>query len=140
MLPSLGTTLSTGACGPRDPDAVWTAYATPALWPSWSPQVREVRCPHPEVTVRVGTRGQALGPGGLSVPFEVTEVDVGRRRWTWRVRVGPLVLAMTHGVAVASAGGSCAWLRISGPLPVVAGYLPLARLALGRLVAGPETG
>jgi uncharacterized protein YndB with AHSA1/START domain len=139
MLPSLGTTLSTGACGQRDPDSVWTAYATPALWPSWSPQVRAVHCPHPDVPVRAGTRGEVLGPGGARVPFEVTEVDHERRRWTWRVRVGVLVLQMTHGVATPSDGGSCAWLRVSGPLPVVAGYLPLARLALGRLVRGAET-
>lgn len=138
MLPSLGTTLSTGACGDRDPDAVWAAYVTPALWPSWSPQVRAVRCPHPDVPVRAGSRGEVLGPGGVRVPFEVTEADPQRRRWTWRVRAGGLVLAMTHGVAVAPDGGSCAWVRVSGPLPVVAGYLPLARLALGRLVRGRE--
>jgi hypothetical protein len=138
MLPSLGTTMSTGACGERDPDEVWTAYATPALWPSWSPQVSRVRCPQPDVPVRAGTRGEVLGPASLRVPFEVTEVDAERRRWAWRVRVGPLVLEMTHGVAVSSDGATCAWLRVSGPLPVVAGYLPLARLALGRLVAGRE--
>jgi hypothetical protein len=134
VLPPLGTTWSTGACGHRDPDAVWTAYATPSLWPSWSPQVREVRCPHSDALVRAGTRGQVLGPGGMRVPFEVTEVDPGRRRWAWRVGVGPLVLGMNHGVAVRSDGTSCAWVRVSGPLPVVAAYLPLARLALGRLV------
>jgi uncharacterized protein YndB with AHSA1/START domain len=138
MRPSLGTTLSTRACGGRAPEAVWTAYTTPTLWSSWSPQVRGVCCAQPDVPVRAGTRGDVLGPAGVRVPFEVTDVDLARQRWTWRVRVGTVVLEMTHGVTPRADGRCCAWARLSGPLPLVAGYLPLARLALGRLVGRRE--
>ena len=50
---------------------------------------------------------------------------------------GPLGLPrlhLVHGVE-ATAGGSATWLVVTGGLPVVAAYAPLARLALGRLVA-----
>jgi hypothetical protein len=43
---------------------------------------------------------------------------------------------MRHGVDVRDDAGCCAWIRIRGPLPVVVAYLPVARLALGRLVVG----
>jgi hypothetical protein len=134
--PLLGTTLSTGACGQADPQDAWAAYVTPSRWSSWSPQVQGVRCARPDEPVQAGDRGEVLGPAGVRVPFEVTDVDAQRRRWTWRVRLGVLVLEMTHGVAVRDDAGCCAWLRVSGPLPVVVSYLPLARHALGRLVGG----
>ncbi len=136
MRPLLGTTLSTGACGTIDPADAWTDYVTPSRWSSWSPQVQDVRCARPDAPVQAGERGEVVGPGGVRVSFEVTHADSQRRRWTWRVRLGALVLEMAHGVAVRDDGRCCAWVRVSGPLPLVAAYLPVARLALGRLVAG----
>lgn len=134
MRPSLGTTLSTGACARADVQAVWDAYATPSQWSTWSPQVRGVRCGRPDGPVAVGERGEVLGPAGMRVPFEVTASDAEQHRWAWRVRAGVVVLDMCHGVHLLDDGRCCVWVRISGPAPVVVGYLPLARLALHRLV------
>jgi hypothetical protein len=70
----------------------------------------------------------------LPLGFEVLTVDEQSRTWAWQVQVGPLRLRLEHGVTV-SGTGSSTWLRVRGPLPVVAAYAPVARFALGRLVA-----
>jgi hypothetical protein len=70
---------------------------------------------------------------GLAVEFTVTDVDVPRRRWTWRVSAGLLRLLMEHGVDDTDRG-TRAWVTITGPLPAVLGYAPAARWAVGRLV------
>jgi hypothetical protein len=41
---------------------------------------------------------------------------------------------MRHWVTEAPDGGTTTGLRITGPLPLVTSYAPLARVALGRLV------
>jgi hypothetical protein len=120
---------------------VWAAFATPSAWPSWSPQIRAVRCPDPDQPVRPGLRGTVVGPAGVALPFEVTAVDTEGRRWTWRVQVAQVAVVVAHGVAVdpreGRAGGrTCVWARITAPLPVVLTYAPLARLALARLARG----
>ena len=56
-----------------------------------------------------------------------------RRVWVWTVRKGPLTLHLTHRV-VPEGDGCRTTLEMAGPLPVLLGYAPLARLALGRLV------
>jgi hypothetical protein len=84
--------------------------------------------------VQPGDRGDVLGPVGIRVPFQVTDVDDAGRRWTWRIRVGALTLQGDHGVDADGDRGCCAWMRLRGPLPVVVGYAPLAHLALARLV------
>jgi hypothetical protein len=61
--------------------------------------------------------------------------------WSWVVRPLPPLgrglalgqLTMAHGVAAAGSG-SRTWLRVTGFAPLVASYLPVARLALHRLV------
>lgn len=136
MRPTLSTTVTVRACGPVDADTVWGCYVVPSRWSSWSPQVRGVTCERPDAPVQAGTRGVVHGPAGVRVPFAVGEVDPDRRRWTWRVRLGVLDLLMTHGVDSRADGRCCAWVRVTGPLPVVATYAPVARLALGRLAGG----
>ncbi|HWJ10879.1 MAG TPA: SRPBCC family protein [Nocardioides sp.] len=132
------------ACGPARPEDVWERYTDPELWPSWAPQIKFVRRAHgsPGGLVAPGMRGTVHGPLLLRVPFRVVAVDHAAHRWTWRVGVGRLAVTMDHGVDPAGADepegrhqGSCAWLRIHVPLPVAASYLPLAHLALRRLVA-----
>ena len=135
MRPTLSSTTTARSCGPGDADAVWGRYVIPSRWSSWSPQVRGVSCERADEPVQAGTRGVVHGPAGVRVPFAVTDVDAGGRRWTWRVRVGALDLAMVHGVDPRP-GGCCAWVRVTGPLPVVAAYAPVARLALRRLTDG----
>jgi hypothetical protein len=90
-----------------------------------------------EVPVRrlvAGVRGRVRGPVGVSLPFVVDAVDEAARQWAWTVSVGPVRLHLLHWVAEAPAGGSTTGLRIDGPAPLVVGYAPLARLAIGRLV------
>ncbi|HEY2206289.1 MAG TPA: hypothetical protein VGH99_17600 [Pseudonocardia sp.] len=76
-----------------------------------------------------GTTGRVVGPLGVTIPFRVTAVDEARRSWSWRVSVGPLTVALDHGVQDRP-GGSRTWLRIDAPLPVAVGYLSVAQLGL----------
>jgi uncharacterized protein YndB with AHSA1/START domain len=123
---------SLAVSGAAPPDLVWERYVDPARWPDWSPQIRAVDYPGPRLAA--GTSGVVRGPCALAVPFEILSVDPQRRRWTWRVRppvVGELIL--DHAVTPA-ADGTRTTLDVQGPAAVVLAYLPVARLALGRLV------
>jgi len=138
VLPSrpLTTTTTVRATGPGDPDDVWVRYATPRHWAQWSPQIRTVTGVPLDDAVVTGSSGTVRGPGGVAVSFTVTETDASAHRWSWRVRVGLVYLHMDHGVDPrVGTPGSAAWVRITGPLPIVLGYAPLARLALRRLVS-----
>lgn len=128
---SLMSNITVRARGPLGPAAVWERYARPATWSSWSPQIRHVDC-HRE-RLAAGVEGRVVGPLGIAVPFTVDEWDDAERRWTWTVRFGPVRLRLEHGVD-ARAEGSSTFVRIHGPAPIVLPYLPLARLALHRLL------
>lgn len=117
--------------GPIPAAEVWERYALPARWPEWAPQINAVRASAPRISP--GVTGSVCGPFGLRVRFVVSEVDERRRTWAWRVRVGPLRLTLWHGVEP-TADGAATWLRVHGPAILVAGYLPVARTALRRLV------
>lgn len=123
---------SIAVTGPAPPDLVWIRYVRPDRWPGWSPQIRGVDYPVDELAA--GTAGVVRGPCALAVPFEILAVDAGRRSWVWRVHP-PVVGALTlvHGVEPAGSGTRTT-LEVTGPAPVVAAYLPVARIALGRLV------
>lgn len=133
----LVTTLTVAATGPASLAEVWDKYTLPVRWPQWSPQIRGVEVDEPARRVAAGTRGVVRGPGGVRVPFEVTAVDTSLLRWTWRVRVGLVPLQLGHGVDDRPEG-TRAWVRITGPLPLVLGYAPASRLALGRLVGDAD--
>lgn len=123
---------SLAVTGPASPELVWLRYLRPAQWPGWSPQIREVDYPHGELAP--GTAGVVRGPCALAVPFEILTVDPGNRSWTWRVHP-PVVGALTLGHGVEPAGrGTRTTLVVTGPALVVSAYLPVARLALRRLV------
>jgi hypothetical protein len=124
------------AHGTAPADTAWERYADPALWPTWAPQIQ-----------RVDTAMQRLVPGGsgtvragllphptLGIAFRVLTVDEAAREWSWEAGLGPVHLRLEHGVTE-RADGSGTWLRVHGPLPVVVAYAPVARFALGRLVA-----
>ena len=88
-------------------------------------------------TLRPGTSGTVHGPCGVSVAFTVLDVDHEKRRWSWEVEAVGITLTLHHSVRLSNAkklGGSATTLVIDGPAPVVAGYAPVARIALGRLV------
>ncbi len=129
-------TLRLQAHGDAPVTLAWERYADPALWSSWAPQIQ-----------RVDTALQRLATGGtgtvragllqrptLGIPFRVLSVDEAAREWAWEARVGLVRLRLEHGVT-AHLTGSSTWLRVHGPLPVVLAYGPVARIALGRLVA-----
>jgi hypothetical protein len=123
---------SLAVTGPASPDLVWARYVRPARWPGWSPQIRSVDYPLAELAP--GTAGVVRGPCALAVPFEILAVDVQKRCWTWRVHP-PVVgeLTLVHGVEPAG-NGTRTTLEVTGPALVVPAYLPVASLALRRLV------
>jgi hypothetical protein len=127
----LSMTGRTRAPGRADADTVWQRYAEPDRWSGWAPQIRRVE--HSADRIAAGVTGVVHGPLGLRVAFTVTAVDEPARTWAWSVRCGPIRLRLRHGVS--PDGGT--WLVVRGPAPVVAAYLPVARLALHRLTA-PE--
>jgi hypothetical protein len=121
--------LRTRAPGRAPADLVWERYAVPARWPDWAPQIRRVECTADRLTV--GATGRVHGPLGVAISFHVTEVRPALREWAWSVHRGPVRLLLRHGVEQDGA----TWLVAAGPAPVVAAYLPVARLALHRLTA-----
>ena len=106
-------------------------YADPDRWARWAPQIRLVETS--ALRIAAGVTGTVHGPLGLRVEFVVTEVDEAARTWAWDVTAGPLTLHLRHGVE-AHPGGTSTWLTVRGPAPVLAAYLPVARIALHRLV------
>ena len=134
------STVRLHAEGPLSAEEAWEAYAVPSRWSQWSPQVYAVHCPGDRIVP--GLRGTVSAPVPNPVPvrFCVTEVDEDARSWSWVVRVGPTLAAvqidLEHGVLPRAGGGSLTWLTMTGPLPLVAAYAPLARYAIGRLVGG----
>ncbi len=124
--------LTLHATGPLPPAEVWERYAEPARWPTWAPQITGVEVPVPRLAA--GVTGRVRGPVGVTLSFAVESVDEAARRWSWTVTAGPVRLRLLHWVSEGPDGGSTTGLRITGPLPVVAGYAPLAQVAISRLV------
>lgn len=117
--------------GPLPPGAAWERYVVPARWPGWAPHIRGVDVDVDRLVP--GVTGRVHDALGVRVTFLVTAVDERRRTWAWDARVGPVLLHLRHGVEP-DARGCATWLTVRGPAPVVLPYLPLARLALRRLV------
>ncbi len=121
----------------RAPVAVaWARYADPELWSTWAPQIQRVETSMRRLSVGgSGTvRAGLLSRPTIGVGFEILTVDEPAREWSWVAHLGPLRLHLEHGVT-AHLTGSSTWLRVHGPLPLVLAYVPVARLALTRLVA-----
>lgn len=130
----LATTLTVGAVGRLAAADAWLDYVTPSHWSRWAWQISSVECHDVDRPVRPGSTGTVHGPMGAAVSFTVTEVDATALRWTWLVEAGLLRLSMRHGVDE-QAGRTRAWVEITGPLPVVVAYAPIARHSLSRLVS-----
>ncbi|MEU4624718.1 SRPBCC family protein [Actinoplanes sp. NPDC023801] len=133
ILDRLRLTRTTAVCGPCPVDEVWDRYLRPGRWPEWSPQIRSVT--YPAGTLRPGTGGVVHGPGGLRLGFRVLDVDPAGpvRAWSWAVTAAGVRLELRHTVE-ATPSGTRTGLVVRGPAPVVLLYLPVARLALRRLV------
>ncbi len=124
---------SIGASGPCPPEKAWERYADPQLWSTWSPQIRRVETDTERL--RVGTTGTVHGPVGVRVDFEVTAFDEETMRWAWSVRCGPIRMDLWHGINSRPTEQGCStWLKARGAWPILAAYLPVARIALHRLV------
>ncbi|MGW7056109.1 SRPBCC family protein [Streptomyces sp. NPDC054887] len=124
-------TLTLRAAGRARPGVVWQRYTTPRLWPTWSPYIRRVHATGERITP--GARGRVESFLGITAVFVVEEVDEEHRTWSWRVRLGPVRLALRHTVRP-QGGGTATSLTLHGAAPVLAAYAPMARLALHRLV------
>jgi len=130
--------MTVGAAGRAAIDEVWDRYIHPQRWSEWSPQISSVDCT--DDIIRAGSTGTVHGPCRIGVEFNILQVDHEKRCWSWRVWIAFVTLELMHSVQAGSPGsparaaGSSTSLDISGPAPVVLGYAPIARLALGRLV------
>lgn len=127
----LDVPLTLRAHGDAAVGTAWERYVDFALWSTWSPQISSVDAD--AARIAPGVTGRVHGPLGVHVDFVVDAVDELARTWAWTVRWGLIRMVLVHGVATRGAGCSTS-LRVTGPAPVVLGYAPLARLALGRLV------
>lgn len=117
------------AHGSATGDEIWDRYVHPGRWAEWSPQIRRIS--YDFDAIRPDTSGTVFGPIGMPVRFTILSVDVKARAWRWQVALGPIRLVLDHAVAEDETE-----LVIDGPAPIVLGYLPLAQLALQRLVRG----
>jgi hypothetical protein len=141
MMPDAGDMVMLGVSvsGPAAADVVWERYARPDLWKTWSPQIRRVEVASQRLSG--GETGRVHGPLGVSVDFTVDLWDEDARMWSWTVRPhGSLLsgvrraqMSLLHTVQPEGAGSSTS-LVATGIAPLVAAYLPVARLALHRLV------
>lgn len=131
--------------GPVAADEVWDRYVVPARWTRWAPHLTAVSASDP--TIRPGTTGCVTAVGFVRAAFVVDEVDAASRRWSWTVRLGPIVLHLVHRVLdptpLPEAGpgrsqgppGCATRVEITGPRLVVLPYLPVMGFALRRLVS-----
>lgn len=110
---------------PVEPAVVWDLFVDTTRWVEWGPSVTAVDVP--EDRLRAGSRGRVRGPGGLWVPFEVTEFSEGHR-WAWKVAGVPTT---THSVEAAPGGCSAAF----GVPAIAAPYALVCRAALRRIDA-----
>jgi len=105
-----------------DRETVWDVLTDTEQWPEWGPSVTAVDSP--QRYIAAGTTGRVRLPGGLWVPFEITEC--GEYRWGWRVARVP---ATGHRVEATS--GGC---RVGFEVPLYgAVYAPVCRRALARI-------
>ena len=123
------------AHGSASPATAWERYADPRLWSTWAPHLAGVDLEAESAPrLAAGLRGRVAPVVGPRLPFEVLSVDPDAMTWAWRVHLGPVVLHLVHDVRPHGTG-SATGLVMRGPLALVAGYAPLARWAIGRLVA-----
>lgn len=106
------------------PEAAWRVLTDLDAWPDWGPTVRRGRLDQPG-PLRLGVRGKVWTPGGVPLPFEVTEFEDGHV-WAWKVAGVP---ATRHSVTVRD--GGC---RVTfGVPPWAPPYLAVCALALDRI-------
>ncbi|MHA3703330.1 SRPBCC family protein [Jatrophihabitans sp. YIM 134969] len=131
VLSILDIPITLHASGDLDADAAWARYVDYDAWAGWAPHI--VRVDADTSRIAPGATGRVTGPFGVGADFVVETVDELARTWSWRATVGPITVRLWHAVDP-HGSGSTTTLRMRGPAPVVVGYTPLARWAIGRLV------
>lgn len=117
----MGLSVSREVAAPAE--VVWELLTRVEAWPQWGPTVASASVPSGVVTA--GARGTVRTVVGVSLPFEVTELEAGRS-WAWSVGG---VRATDHHVRPTSDG--CV---VTFGVPWWApGYLAVCAVALGRL-------
>ncbi len=105
------------------PDVAWRLLTDLDAWPQWGPSVSGASLDTDEL--RLGSRGAVHTRAGVSLPFEVTVFEDGRR-WAWKVAG---VTATDHWVEATPEG--C---RVTFGVPWWApGYLAVCAIALRRI-------
>lgn len=105
-------------------ERVWELLTNVDCWPDWGPTVRLAELDSD--SFEAGATGTVMTSIGMTLPFEITEHEAGRR-WTWTVAGIP---ATDHTVAAlgpqrSRAGFGVPWLA--------APYLAVCAVALRRL-------
>ncbi len=114
-------------------EQVWDRYTQPSRWPDWAPQIRRVDVELDDDVITPGARGTVHGPALTFAPFRIRYVDHTSHQWSWWVGMGIFGVGMDHGVDETETG-SRAWVRIHAHRYLAAPYVPVAKLALRRLV------
>lgn len=128
-----GTTVLVNATGTATPDDVWQRYTNPMTWSDWAPQITAVE--YEGETLRPGTTGRVVASMGVTLDFEVEDVDATQRSWSWRVGRGNTSVLMHHAVVPTGDGRTMATMRIDGALAtVLQPYRLIASRALRGLV------
>jgi hypothetical protein len=103
---------------------VWALLVDAAAWPLWGPSVRSAVIVGG--ALRAGATGSVRTVVGVSLPFEVTAFEPGRR-WAWRVAG---IAATDH--RVDPLGPERCRIGFGVPWPA-APYLAVCRLAIARI-------
>ena len=105
-------------------EAAWDVLTDLDAWPKWGPTVQRAELTNAG-RLRLGARGRVWTPGGIPLPFEITEFDAGHA-WAWKVAG---VAATRH--TVEQRDGGC---RVSFGVPIWAPvYLTVCALGLKRI-------
>lgn len=105
-------------------EKVWELLTNIDCWPDWGPTVRRAELDGDSFDV--GATGTVATVAGVTLPFEVTAYEAGRR-WSWTVAGIP---ATDHAVVALGPHRSRAGFGVPWP---AAPYLAVCAVALRRL-------
>jgi uncharacterized protein YndB with AHSA1/START domain len=106
------------------PEVLWRLLTDPEQWVSWAPTVTGAVVAGGRI--ERGSTGSVRTVVGLTLPFEITDLEEGAR-WAWQVAGVP---ATDH--TVEALGPNRCRVGFGVPWPFAA-YLVVCRLALSRL-------